>query len=65
MEHDFSNYNMGGVNPNPTSKKEQGIKFFKSKWKGQQIPEMIFTKIINRQKRNFTRVLLSQPNIRF
>ena len=57
----YYRYDMGGVNPNPQSKKEEMIKFFKSKWQGQLLPYMTYTKIIKKTKYKISSVLM-QPN---
>ena len=57
----YLQYDMGGVNPQPKSQKEEMIKFFKSKWEGQLLPYMTYTKIIKKTKYKISSVIL-QPS---
>ena len=41
---------MSGVNPEPSSKKEARIDFFKSKWGGEKYDYLTFMKILDKQK---------------
>jgi lipid II:glycine glycyltransferase (peptidoglycan interpeptide bridge formation enzyme) len=40
----FRTYDLAGVNPNPETPKEQGIRQFKEKWGGEYVEYPIFTK---------------------
>lgn len=55
-------YDMGGINPNPSSKKEKNIDFYKAKWGGKLYTYPIYTKILNRQKQVISS-LLRDPKI--
>jgi lipid II:glycine glycyltransferase (peptidoglycan interpeptide bridge formation enzyme) len=56
-------YDVGGINPNPTSKKEKNIDFYKSKWGGQQYSFGIYTKILNRKKQILSSILRNPKKI--
>ncbi|MDC0228755.1 hypothetical protein OAJ71_01975 [Nitrosopumilus sp.] len=60
MKNNLKYYDMGGINPNPSSKKEKNIDFFKSKWNGQQYSYGIYTKILD-QKKQIISVILGNP----
>ena len=53
----FSTFDVGGINPNPTTKKDEQIKFFKSKWNGTQYNYPIYTKIISKKNHNLLYLL--------
>lgn len=57
----YFRYDMGGVSPHPQSSKEEMIKFFKSKWQGELLPYMTYTKIIKKTKYKISSVIM-QPN---
>jgi len=61
IKNKYFRYDMGGVNPRPQSSKEEMIKFFKSKWQGQLLPYMTYTKIVKKTKYKFSSVIM-QPN---
>ena len=48
MENAFHKFDLGGVNPNPSSAKEQQIDFYKSKWGGQKFDYLVYTKIFDK-----------------
>ena len=56
-------YDMGGINPNPGSKKEKNIDFYKAKWGGRLYNYSIYTKIVNKQKHMVSSVLKNPKNI--
>lgn len=62
IENSFVSYDMGGANPSPSSPKEEGIKHFKSKWNGQEYQYVLYTKIFNKTKMKFSRII-KQPSI--
>ncbi len=62
IENNFISYDMGGANPSPSSPKEEGIKHFKSKWGGQEYPYILYTKIFNKTKMQFSKVI-KNPSI--
>lgn len=45
MENHCRTYDMGGINPNPTTEKEKSINFYKSKWGGKQLDYVRYVKI--------------------
>jgi len=49
-ENNFINYDMGGANPLPLSKKEKGIRHFKSKWNGKKHDFVLVTKVFHKNK---------------
>ena len=53
----FSTFDVGGINPNPTTKKEEQIKFFKSKWNGIQYNYPIYTKFLSKKNHYLLYVL--------
>jgi len=57
IKEKYSTFDVGGVNPNPSSKKEEQIKFFKSKWNGTQYNYSIYTKILSKKNHNLFSVL--------
>ena len=50
MENGLKTFDMAGVNPNPSSKKEEQIDFFKSKWGGKKYDYFTFIKILDQKK---------------
>jgi hypothetical protein len=50
-------YDLGGANPHPSSEKEKGISFYKSKWGGESYEQQIFTKIYHSEKLQIAKVL--------
>lgn len=62
IDEKFPYYDMGGVNPHPTSKKEKNIDFFKSKWGGQKVTYPVYTKMLNKRKMQISKIL-KNPNI--
>lgn len=58
IENGYRTYDMGGVNPNPTSEKEKNIKFFKTKWKGELHYYNLFYKIMQPIKYKIAKGLL-------
>jgi len=63
MKNNLKYYDMGGINPNPSSKKEKNIDFYKSKWGGQQYSFGISTKILNRKKQILSSILRNPKKI--
>lgn len=49
MKEKFSTFDVGGANPRPATKKEDQIKFFKSKWNGIKHNYPIYTKILSKK----------------
>lgn len=49
MNERFLTFDVGGANPKPTTKKEDQIKFFKSKWNGIKHNYPIYTKILSKK----------------
>jgi len=62
IENKFLTYDMGGANPSPISKKEKGIKHFKSKWNGKEVQYTLYTKIVNKTRFKISKGL-RQPNL--
>jgi len=62
IDNNFSTYDMGGSNPNPSSKKEKGIKHFKAKWCGKEYSYIIYTKVFNKRKTQLSKVI-KQPSL--
>lgn len=56
-ENAKSKFDFGGVNPNPSSNKEKGIDFFKSKWGGEKFSQDIFIKICNKNKMKIAKII--------
>lgn len=50
LENNYVSFDMSGVNPEPSSKKEARIDFFKSKWGGEKYDYFTFMKILDKQK---------------
>ena len=50
LNKEFFYFDMGGFNPNPQTKKEENIDFFKSKWNGIQADFSFHDKILDRKK---------------
>ena len=63
IENNYHTYDMGGINPFPTSEKEKNIEFFKSKWGGQKIEYTLYTKILSMTKARFSAVLKNPKKI--
>ncbi len=57
LENNFISYDMGGANPSPISKKEEGIQRFKSKWAGTYYRYFLFTKIVDKKKKKIKQLL--------
>lgn len=57
IHQNLKRYDLGGVNPNPNSKKEEGIAFFKSKWGGRKLGFFQITKVLDKYKINASRLL--------
>lgn len=63
INNNLKYYDMGGINPNPTSEKEKNIDFFKSKWGGQQHSFGIYTKILDKKKYTLFSILRNPQKI--
>ena len=50
IENKMQTFDMSGINPNPESKKEERIDFFKSKWGGKQFDYFRIMKIVHKKK---------------
>ncbi len=50
LNKEFFYFDMGGFNPNPETKKEENIDFFKSKWNGIQTDFVFHDKILDKKK---------------
>ena len=50
IENNYLFLDLGGANPNPKDKKEEGIDHYKSKWNGIEIPFFRFSKIFNKKR---------------
>jgi len=61
MENNCRTYDMGGVNPNPTTDKEKSINFYKSKWGGKQLDYVRYVKVRKPGKTKLS-AALSDPN---
>jgi len=48
IENNLNTFDFAGVNPNPSSEKEKGIDFFKSKWNGKKFEYKIYLKKIDK-----------------
>ena len=59
-ENNYRTYDVGGANPFPSSKKEQGINLFKSKWASKKVDYFICTKVFNKTKLNISNII-KQP----
>jgi hypothetical protein len=57
VSNNFLKFDLGGVNPHPSSVKEQQIDFYKKKWGGQKLDYVIYTKIFNKLKVNLGTIL--------
>jgi len=57
-ENNYKIFDMGGFNPEPDSKKEKSIDFFKSKWGGKELKYSLYTKISNKKKFNISTALI-------
>lgn len=62
IENRFHNFDLGGVNPNPSSTKEQQIDFYKSKWGGQKLDYVVYTKTLDKLKVKLG-AILENPNV--
>ena len=58
MQMKKNTFDLGGANPIPSSLKERGIDFFKSKWTNRKFHHFIFLKIRNRKKKKITTAVL-------
>lgn len=56
-------YDMGGVNPNPSSQKEKNIDFYKSKWGGKKYSYSIYIKILDKRKQAISSILKNPKNV--
>jgi hypothetical protein len=63
-ENNFLAYDMGGANPHPISVKEQGIRHYKSKWGGKEIQYDLYSKVVNKTKWRFFKLLKKSSIIR-
>lgn len=59
-ENNFQFFDVGGANPIPESKKEEGINLFKSKWASKKIDFFLYTKVFDRTKLNLLNII-KQP----
>lgn len=57
IKEKFRSLDLGGINPNPKSKKEQQISFYKSKWGGKKFEYNIYTKVFDHTKFKIATVL--------
>jgi len=62
MEMKQLTYDTGGANPSPTSSKEKGIDFFKSKWSGKIYDYAFYTKILSKTKMRVSSAI-KQPSV--
>lgn len=62
MENHFKYYDMGGINPNPSSKKEEGINFYKSKWGGEKIIYTTYSKLVKKSQYTIAKTI-ADPSI--
>ena len=62
-ENNFLTYDVGGSNPFPTSKKEEGINLFKSKWASKKIEYFMFTKVFNKTRSKLSTVVKQPKSI--
>ncbi|MEX0656992.1 MAG: GNAT family N-acetyltransferase [Nitrosopumilaceae archaeon] len=56
-ENNYRTYDVGGANPIPVSQKEKGINLFKSKWASEKFDYFLCTKVFNRTKLNFSKII--------
>jgi len=57
LENDCTHVDLSGANPNPISKKEKQIDFYKSKWGGEEYPMFIVSKVFSKKKYRLARFL--------
>jgi len=60
-KNNYRTFDVGGANPFPTSKKEQGINQFKSKWASKKVDYFLCTKVFNKTKWRISKGL-NQPS---
>ena len=63
-EMNYKTYDVGGANPNPTTKKEEGINNFKSKWNSEKLDYFFCTKIFNKTKLNISNIIKQPKSIK-
>ena len=63
-ENNYRTYDVGGANPSPISKKEQGINLFKSKWASKKVDYFICTKVFNKTKLNISNIIKQPKSIK-
>lgn len=63
IENKFSNLDLGGINPQPSSSKEKQIDFYKSKWGGEQLPYTRCLKVFNESKMKLSSFLKNPSSI--
>ncbi|MFY9300380.1 MAG: hypothetical protein WAO91_04250 [Candidatus Nitrosotenuis sp.] len=63
IENNHKTYDMGGINPSPSSEKEKNIDFFKSKWGGQKYEYTLYTKILSKTKARLSAALKNPRKI--
>lgn len=59
----YSTFDMGGINPNPKSTKEEKIDFYKSKWGGRKYNYALCTKIFNKTKSKISSFLKNPKRV--
>ena len=64
-ENNFRTFDVGGANPSPVSKKEQGINLFKSKWSSKKIDYFLYTKVFNKTRRNISNIIKQPKSIKY
>lgn len=64
-ENNYKTYDVGGANPSPLSKKEEGINLFKSKWASKKIDYFLCTKVFNKTKRNISNIIKQPKSIKY
>ncbi len=64
-ENNYRTYDVGGANPSPLSKKEQGINLFKSKWASKKVNYFICTKVFNKTKLNISNIIKQPKAIKY
>lgn len=57
IDQKYSTYDMGGINPAPINDKEKSIAFYKSKWGGEKVDYLEFTKLVDPLKWKVSSIL--------
>jgi len=62
-KNNFLNFDLGGINPNPSSLKEKQIDFYKSKWGDQLLPYIRCLKVFSNQQMKLSALLKNPKSI--